>query len=93
MKSKVHDIVIPCTDGIPDKVQVCVTEIDDLGRQLPYVRIQVRLKADEKAAITEMRQRAKRILSRRTDAAKAAVAADPTATPNLDAPTSGEDEA
>lgn len=90
MKTTVHDMLFPMANGIPDAVNVCVSEVDDLGRQLPYVRLQVRLTAEEQAAITEIRKRAKRILERRTDAAKAVVAADPAATVSLDAPVAGE---
>jgi len=91
MKVIIHDIVIPTKDGTPDKVSVAISEIDDLGRTMPFVRINIRLKEAEVAALDAIRQRAKRILVKRTNEAVAAVAASPTLVVSLDAETPGED--
>ncbi|CAB5079687.1 hypothetical protein UFOVP141_7 [uncultured Caudovirales phage] len=93
MKSIIHDIVIPTGDGTPDKVSVCCSEVDAYNRPGPYVRMVIKLKDDEKSAITALRARAKRILVKRAAAALALIAADPNATPSLDAPVADEDNA
>ena len=93
MKTKIHDIVIPCTEGTPEKVSVCVSEIDNLGRQMPFVRISIKLKPAEVESLGNIQQRAKRILKQRTDAAVATISAKSDAPVSLDAETPGEDDA
>jgi phenylpyruvate tautomerase PptA (4-oxalocrotonate tautomerase family) len=93
MKAIIHDIVIPAKDGTPDKVSVAISEIDSLGRQMPFVRINVRLKEAEVAAIDAIRQRAKRILVKRTNEALATIAISPDSPVSLEAETPGEDNA
>jgi phenylpyruvate tautomerase PptA (4-oxalocrotonate tautomerase family) len=92
MKVIIHDIVIPSKDGTPDKVSVAISEIDSLGRTMPFVRINVKLKDAEVAALDALRQRAKRILVKRTNEALAIVAASPNSTISLDTETPGEDD-
>ena len=97
MKTKIHDIVIPFTDSTPDstpeKVSVCVSEIDSLGRQMPFVRINIKLKPDEIAALGNIQKRAKRILKKRTDAAVSLITTRPDTPVSLDTETAGEDDA
>jgi hypothetical protein len=90
MKTIVHDILIPLTSGVPDAVQVCLSDFDKFGRQMPFIRIGVKLKPEEKTAIDAIQKRAKRILERRTEAATAALVADPQSTVSLDVETSDE---
>jgi hypothetical protein len=91
MKTYRHGINIPTGDE--NFAFVRMSEIDGLGRVMPHVTMQVKLKPSELTAVDAIRKRAKRILVKRTDAAIAVKQADPEAPINLNVETPGEDNA